>query len=68
MKITIKNIGPVKESTIDLDKNLIVLCGGNNTGKTYVAYTVYNFCSSANNIYNEISILNKRVDHIENLS
>ena len=46
MKLTVKNIGPVKESTIDLDKNLLVLCGGNNTGKTYVAYTVYSFYSS----------------------
>ncbi len=41
MKITLENIGQIKKAEIDLSKDLIVLCGGNNTGKTYAAYTVY---------------------------
>ena len=41
MKITLENIGQIKNAEIDLSKDLIVLCGGNNTGKTYAAYTVY---------------------------
>lgn len=41
MKVRFKNIGAVKEAEIDLSKKLIVFCGPNNTGKTYLAYCVY---------------------------
>jgi hypothetical protein len=41
MKLTLENIGKVKHAEIDLGKDLIVLCGPNNTGKTYVAYAVF---------------------------
>jgi energy-coupling factor transporter ATP-binding protein EcfA2 len=41
MIIEIKNLGYVKNVKVNLDKDLIVLCGPNNTGKTYVAYAVY---------------------------
>lgn len=41
MKIAIDNLGPIKHADIDLNKDLIILCGGNNSGKTYVAYSVY---------------------------
>ncbi len=41
MKVTFTDIGPVKKSEIDLSKNLIVLCGPNNTGKTYIAYSIF---------------------------
>jgi predicted ATP-dependent endonuclease of OLD family len=41
MKLTIQNIGQIKNAEIDLSKDLIVLCGANNSGKTYLAYTVY---------------------------
>jgi predicted ATP-dependent endonuclease of OLD family len=41
MKLTLKNIGILKDAEIDLSKDLIILCGPNNTGKTYAAYTVY---------------------------
>ncbi len=41
MKIKFKNLGAVKEATIDLNKKLTVLCGPNNTGKTYVSYAIY---------------------------
>ena len=43
MKLKLKNLGPVEEVNIDLDKNLLVFCGPNNTGKTYVAYAIYGF-------------------------
>ncbi len=43
MKLTIKNLGALKEAEIDLSKDLILLCGHNNTGKTYVAYAIYEF-------------------------
>jgi predicted ATPase len=45
MKIKIQNLGVVKNAEIDLSKDLIVLCGKNNTGKTYVAYSIYGLFS-----------------------
>lgn len=41
MKITIYNLGPIKEVSIDLSKHFTILCGLNSTGKTYAAYVVY---------------------------
>jgi predicted ATPase len=41
MKIQIKELGAIKEGTIDLSKKLNVFCGPNGTGKTYMAYTIY---------------------------
>ncbi len=41
MKIQIKNLGAIKEATIDLDKKLTVFCGPNGTGKTYMSYALY---------------------------
>jgi len=46
MKLIINNLGFIKHSEIDLSKDLIVLCGPNNTGKTYVAYTIYGLMKS----------------------
>lgn len=44
MKLKLKNIGTLKQAEIDLSKDLIILAGPNNTGKTYAAYTVYGIC------------------------
>jgi predicted ATPase len=53
MKIGLKNIGTVKEAKIDLDKNLLIFCGPNNSGKTYVAYTLYGiYRSNQHNVTN----------------
>ena len=41
MKIEFNNVGLLKHAEIDLSKDLIVLAGPNNTGKTYAAYSVY---------------------------
>ena len=41
MKIEFNNVGLLKYAEIDLSKDLIVLAGPNNTGKTYAAYSVY---------------------------
>lgn len=47
MKISIKNVGIVAEAQVDLSKKLIVLCGPNNSGKTYIAYTIYGLLKTA---------------------
>ena len=41
MEIEIKNLGPIKQATIDIGKRLTVFCGPNNSGKTYVAFLIY---------------------------
>ena len=46
MKIHIKELGAVKEGTIDLSKKLNVFCGPNGTGKTYMAYVIYGLLKS----------------------
>ena len=48
MKINIKGLGAIKETTIDLNKRLTVFCGHNNTGKTYVSYIIYALTSGRN--------------------
>lgn len=40
MKFFINNIGNIKKADIEL-KKLNIICGKNNTGKTYLAYTIY---------------------------
>lgn len=42
MKITFKNLGAIKQADLTLGE-LTVVCGENNTGKTYVTYATYGF-------------------------
>ncbi len=41
MFFRVENLGPIREAEVDLAKDLIVLTGPNNTGKTYLAWAVY---------------------------
>jgi len=50
MKFTIKNSGPLKNCQIELG-NLTVICGKNNTGKTYLSYSIFGFFEM---VYNKI--------------
>jgi hypothetical protein len=43
MKITVQNLGTIKEGSISLDKSLTVLVGPNNSGKSYISYLIYGF-------------------------
>lgn len=42
MKFTFRNIGPIDEAVLDLG-DLTIIAGRNNTGKTYMVYTLYGF-------------------------
>ena len=42
MKFTIENVGPIKKAEIEFG-NLTILCGKNNTGKTYITYNAFNY-------------------------
>lgn len=52
MLFKIQNLGIVKEAEIDLGKDLILLCGQNNTGKTYVVYAIYYVLGSKSGLMN----------------
>ncbi len=45
VRFRFKNIGPVKEAELELG-DLTVIAGRNNTGKTYIVYTLYGFLKS----------------------
>ena len=42
MELSIKNLGPLKQAEFELGE-LTIICGHNNTGKTYVTYAVFGF-------------------------
>ena len=42
MKFAFKNLGPIDKAELELG-DLTIIAGRNNTGKTYVAYTLYGF-------------------------
>ena len=42
VRYTFRNIGPVKEADLELG-NLTIIAGRNNTGKSYLVYTLYGF-------------------------
>ena len=48
MKFTLKNIGPIKHHEVELGK-LTVVSGKNNTGKTYLSYSIFGFLSKLQN-------------------
>lgn len=45
LTVKLKNIGIIKQAEFSLG-DLTILCGENNTGKTYAAYALYGFLSS----------------------
>lgn len=42
MKISVKNLGVLKQAEFELGE-LTLICGGNNTGKTYATYALFGF-------------------------
>ena len=41
MKVDIKNFGPIRKFSYDLDKDLVITYGNNNIGKSYAMQIVY---------------------------
>lgn len=44
MKVQITNLGPLKQAEISL-RDITIICGMNNTGKTYATYALFGFLS-----------------------
>jgi len=63
MKIQVKDLGAIKEATIDLSKNLIVFCGPNGTGKTYLAYSIYGLLNSKIHVGNEKQLVKNLLEN-----
>ena len=52
-KFTFKNLGPIKDATLELG-DLTIITGRNNTGKTYMVYTLYGFLRDFNELAYDI--------------
>ena len=64
VKIIIKNLGALKQAELKLG-DLTVICGGNNTGKTYATYAIFGFLSSWRRIFSiniQTKIINKLLE------
>ena len=62
MKLQIKELGAIKDGTIDLSKKLNVFCGPNGTGKTYMAYAIYGLLKNRIHIGSNEELVKKLID------
>jgi len=68
MIFTIENLGVIEKAEVDLSKDLILLCGQNNTGKSFLAYGIYHLLTLNHDYY---SMMNMElfspplIEHIE---
>ncbi|WP_017303734.1 AAA family ATPase [Spirulina subsalsa] len=56
MKIQVKNLGVLKQAEFSLGE-ITIICGGNNTGKSYATYALYGFLSSWKYLVKELNTL-----------
>ena len=64
MKIELKNLGALKQAEFTLG-DMTILCGSNNTGKTYATYALFGFLSYWNE-QSSIDISNQEIDLLFN--
>ncbi len=62
MKIKVKNLGVLKQAEFTLG-NLTILCGCNNTGKTYATYALFGFLSTWQQMFS-FEISNDKIDQL----
>ena len=60
MKISVKNLGVLKQAEFELGE-LTLICGGNNTGKTYATYALFGFLQYAKDLL-KVEIPNQTVE------
>ncbi len=51
VKFKLENIGLIEKAEVSLN-DFTLICGQNNTGKTYITYSIYGFLHSWNNLIN----------------
>lgn len=64
MQIKVKNLGILRQAEFSLG-NLTIICGGNNTGKTYATYALFGFLLSWQNVLS-IDIKDATIDQLLN--
>ena len=52
-RFSFKDLGPVREATLELG-DLTIITGRNNTGKTYMVYTLYGFLRDFADLADEV--------------
>ena len=63
-KFVFKKIGPIKEAELELG-DITIIAGRNNTGKTYLAYTLYGFLKQWNwKMWNMSSEIKKIIEEL----
>ncbi len=62
MKIQLKNLGVIKQAEFELG-NFTIICGSNNTGKTYATYALYGFISFWREAF-EISVNERNITQL----
>ncbi|GBF79472.1 AAA family ATPase [Aphanothece sacrum] len=62
MKIKIKNLGVFKEAEFTLG-DLTIICGQNNTGKTYATYALFGFLSTWKSIFS-VEINDNKIEEL----
>lgn len=67
MKIKLKNFGPIDHFEFDLDKDLHVIYGENNLGKSYAMSAVYLILKNLNNLSNKQSNTHEIVNRLSQL-
>ena len=60
MKISVKNLGVLKQAEFELGE-LTLICGGNNTGKTYATYAFFGFLQHWKSFL-EVAIPNRTIN------
>lgn len=60
MKISVKNLGVLDQAEFELGE-LTLICGGNNTGKTYATYALFGFLQRAKDLL-KVEIPNQTVE------
>lgn len=62
MKIQVKKLGALEQAEFELGR-LTIICGGNNTGKTYATYALFGFLSFWREVFS-IRIPDTVIDHL----
>jgi predicted ATP-dependent endonuclease of OLD family len=65
MKITVQNLGIIEHAQLELG-DLTLICGSNNTGKTYVTYAIFGFLTVWRNVL-QIDVSEEVVNQLLNI-
>ena len=61
MKLRVKNLGPIRQGEIDLDKRFYVFVGYNNSGKTYMSQLLWSLVDKDTREAFQLVVLNENI-------